>query len=182
MSIKLDRMFWICCALILFALFTRVLPHPMNFTPIGAIALFAGAYLSYKRTWLIPIAALVVSDAIIGFYDPISMFFVYLGFAASAVLGRYFLQHKRTVLNVAGTTLAGATVFFVLSNFGMWLTGLAYPMTLEGLIQCYVMAIPFFGNTLLGDAMYVILLFGSYELLRAYLKPTSINSKIYKTA
>ncbi|MCZ6804044.1 MAG: hypothetical protein O7D86_08955 [Proteobacteria bacterium] len=155
--------------LILVAAFSRLIPHPLNFTPIGALGLFAGAYIVDKRVWLLPLCALLLSDFIIGFYNPIAMLFVYLGFALSVFIGRLVLSEKRTTFRLGGAAITSATLFFIVSNFGTWLTGILYPISFAGLIECYVMAIPFYGNTLSGDLFYVVVLFGTYEAVKQWL-------------
>jgi len=159
---------WVCFLLILLAAASRLVPHPTNFSPIAALGLFAGAYIGLRRYWLVPLAALLLSDLVIGFYHPVEMSFVYIGFATSAIIGRFLLLQKRNVIRIGATTLVSATVFFLLSNFGVWLTGLHYPLTSEGLLQCYAMAIPFFDNTVLGDLLYVAVLFGVYESIHGW--------------
>ncbi len=154
--------------LMVLVVLTRLVPHPMNFAPIGALGLFAGAYVSNRRAWLIPIVALLISDFFIGFYTPIVMLSVYVSFAISALVGRYVLSKTRSVTRIGGSAVVSASVLFVLSNFALWTTGLYYPLTADGLIQCYVMAIPFYGNTLAGDLFYSAVLFGTYEGLRHY--------------
>ena len=155
--------------LVVLVILTRLLPHPMNFAPIGALGLFAGAYVQQQRAWLIPLAALFISDIFIGFYTPIVMLSVYVSFALSAVVGRYVLFNKRSVLRIGGSAVASATILFVLSNLAFWTTGLFYPLTLDGLIACYINAIPFYGNTLAGDLFYSAILFGTYEGVRYWL-------------
>lgn len=155
--------------LIILVVATRLLPHPMNFAPIGALGLFSGAYVMDRRAWLIPLAALFISDFFIGFYTPVVMLSVYVSFALSAVLGRYALSSKRTVLRIGGSAVASATILFVLSNFTLWTTGLYYPLTMEGLTMCFIRAIPFYGNTLAGDLFYAAVLFGSYEGVKHWL-------------
>ena len=155
---------WLCIFMILLAVVSRIIPHPANFTPIAALGLFSGAYLRMHKFWLVPIAALLLSDMVIGFYHPVVMLFVYGAFVLCACLGRTLLSERRTVLMLGGATLSGSILFFVLSNLGDWLAGLNYPQTWQGLLDCYAMAIPFFGNTLVGDLFYVICLFGIYEL------------------
>ena len=98
--------------LVLLAVFSRLIPHPLNFTPIGALGLFAGAYIIDKRVWLLPVCALLLSDFFVGFYEPIGMLFVYLGFALSAFIGRLLLTDKRTSLRLGGAALSSATLFF----------------------------------------------------------------------
>jgi predicted membrane-bound dolichyl-phosphate-mannose-protein mannosyltransferase len=160
--------------LVLLAVSSRLIPHPLNFTPIGALGLFAGAYIVDKRVWALPIIALLLSDFFVGFYEPIAMLFVYLGFALSAFIGRFLLSEKRTSLRLGGAALSSATVFFIVSNFGTWLSGTLYPMTLNGLTECFVMAIPFYGNTLLGDLFYVVVLFGIYEASQSWMQKRNI--------
>lgn len=151
--------------LILFAILSRLLPHPMNITSVGALSLFAGAFLPIRIAWIAPVTALLVGDAASGFYHPVVMLFVYGGFAGGTLIGRLMLVNKRTITKLAGSAFISASIFFVLSNFGMWLSG-AYPATIDGLINCYIRGIPYFRYSLIGDIFYTFLLFGSYELLR----------------
>ena len=156
--------------LVILVVLSRLIPHPLNFTPIGALGLFAGAYIVDRRIWMLPLVALLLSDFFIGFYEPIAMLFVYLGFALSAFLGRFMLSEKRTSYRLGGAAIASATLFFIVSNFGTWLTGMLYPVSIAGLIECYVMAIPFYGNTLMGDLFYVVVLFGTFECMQTWLQ------------
>jgi hypothetical protein len=153
--------------LIVLAALSRILPHPYNFTPVGALGLFAGAYAGKPWAWLVAPVALLLSDLVIGLYNPVVMACVYLGFAAGGWLGRRFLVKRRTPWWVAGTSVAHAGVFFIVSNFGVWLAGY-YSRTVEGLVQCYVMALPFLANTLLGDLFYAAALFGLYEVAQSW--------------
>ena len=91
---KIDKNI-IILGLIIFAVALRLVPHPPNFSPIGAIGLFSGCYFCLKRSWLIPIFALLISDFILGFYNPISMMTVYLSFAVSVMIGKTFLKNKQ---------------------------------------------------------------------------------------
>ena len=151
--------------LIVLAILTRLLPHPINITSVGALSLFAGAFLPIRIAWMVPVFTLLISDAVTGFYSPVVMIFVYLGFASGTLIGRFLLMQKRSIPRLGSGAVLGACIFFVLSNFGMWLSG-AYPYTMDGLIVCYVNAIPYFRHTLVGDIFYTFLLFGSYELIR----------------
>lgn len=149
--------------LILFAAFSRLIPHAPNFTPVISTALFAGAYLQKRFAFLVPVAAMLMSDIVIGFYSPGSMTFVYGSLLLIVALG-LTMSNKASVTRIAGLSLVGAVLFFVLTNFGVWLVpGSMYPKTLAGLIECYVMAIPFFGNTLLSTLVYSAAMFGAYE-------------------
>ncbi len=164
--------------LILLAAASRLLPHPPNFAPVAAIGLFAGAFLPRRAAWLVPFAALLLSDLVIGFYPPMSMFWNYLGFAGCLLLGSSVLGQQRGLGRLAGATLASAVVFFTLSNFGVWASGY-YPLTLAGLTECYVAAIPFFRNTLTSDVLFVAVLFGGHALatrLIARFRPTTARA------
>lgn len=150
--------------LIILTVIARMIPHPMNITPIGALALFSGAYLGRGQFILTPMIALFIGDALIGFYAPVVMVFVYIGFILSTLIGRGLLYYKKSVSRIGLSVCCGAVVFYLLSNFGMWLY--AYPYTVTGLIQCYVAGLPLLKNSLIGDAFYVIVIFGTYELLK----------------
>ena len=149
-------------AMIFLAAASRLIPHPPNFTPFAAMALFGGAYISDRRlAFGLPLAALFLSDAVLGFYH--GMIWVYGSFALIVCLGLQ-LQSRRRLLPVAGAALAGSVLFFALTNFGVWISDGMYPRTLEGLAACYVAAIPFFQNTIAGDLLYTALLFGGFAL------------------
>jgi hypothetical protein len=148
---------------ILVATALRLLPHPPNFTPIGAMALFSGAYLG--KRWLAfvaPLAAMLLSDAVLGFHS--GMIFVYASVALIVLIGGIGLNRK-SVLRIGGAAVASSVLFFVVTNFGTWALSGMYPPTLSGLAACYVAAIPFFQNTLAGDLFYSGMLFGGFALL-----------------
>jgi len=148
--------------MILAAAASRVLPHPPNVASITAVALFGGAYLTNKRLALIvPLAALLLSDLLLGFYRHMEV--VYGSFLLVVFLG-FWLQRKRSALRIAGATLASSIIFFVITNFGVWAFESLYPKTAAGLLACYVAAIPFFQNTLVGDALYTAVLFGGFAM------------------
>ena len=141
----------------------RLVPHPPNFTPIGAMALFSGAYLGRRGlAFAAPLAALALSDLALGFYPEVS--FVYVAVAATVVIG-WALSRRRNVVRVGGAAIAGSVLFFALTNFGVWLLMDYYPKNLAGLAACYAAAIPFFQNTLAGDLFYATVLFGGFALL-----------------
>ena len=142
----------------------RLFPHLPNIAPVGALALFSGAYLRRRWFYLVPMAALLASDWVIGFYHAGVMAAVYAGFLVSALIGRGLLQGRDGAGRICGTIGAGALAFWLISNFGVWL--FHHPKTLAGLWQCYLDAVPFLGRSLLGDAMYAALLFGGYKLAR----------------
>jgi hypothetical protein len=140
----------------------RLVPHPPNFSPIDAMALFSGAYLG--RRWpafAAPLAAMALSDAVLGFYS--GFWVTYLAIALVVLLGSVALK-RVSALRVGGAAIAGSVLFFLVSNFGTWALGGMYPLTASGLAACYVAAIPFFQNTLAGDLFYSGLLFGGFAL------------------
>ena len=147
---------------ILIAAALRLVPHPPNFTPIGAMALFSGAYLGRRAlAFVAPLAAMLLSDAVLGFYS--GMWVTYLAVALVALLGAIALQ-KRTPVRIGLAAVAGSALFFLVSNFGTWALSGMYPHTAAGLAACYVAAIPFFQNTLAGDLFYATLLFGGFTI------------------
>lgn len=169
--------FLIITGFILFAALTRLLPHAYNFTPLGAIALFGAAYFSQKKwAFIVPLLALWLSDLFLNnifyssYYDGFTLFtsgfvYIYGAFALIAVLG-FWLFDKITLPRVVGGALGGSVIFFVVSNFGVWLTSPMYPLTLEGFVMCYTAAIPFFHYTIAGNLLYSGVLFGGYEYLK----------------
>lgn len=155
------RLLVLLCAILVAALL-RLVPHPPNFTPIGAMALFSGAYLG--RRWLAfaaPLGALLLSDLILGFYPGVA--FVYAATALAVLIG-WTLTQRRSVAGVASAAVASALLFFVITNVGMWLFSGFYPVTQVGLVACFVAAIPFFQNSLAGDLLFSALLFGGWAL------------------
>ena len=140
----------------------RLLPHPPNFSPIAAMALFSGAYLPKRAlAFLAPIAALLLSDLFLGFYPEV--IFVYFSVAATVLIG-WAVSKRKTALTIAGAALASSVLFYLVTNFGVWLVMDYYPKTIAGLAACYVAAIPFFQNTLVGDLFFAALLFGGFAM------------------
>jgi uncharacterized protein DUF6580 len=145
----------------------RIAPHPWNFTPIGAMALFSGAVLRDRRlAFLFPLLALFAGDVFAGIHK--LMFVVYASFALNIAIGLW-LCDRRTIGRISLATLAGAAQFFVVTNFAVWVYFDTFPRTLAGLGACYLTALPLFWNTLGGDALYTALLFGGYALAERYL-------------
>jgi hypothetical protein len=142
----------------------RFAPHLPNFAPIAAMALFGGVYLNKKYALVLPLTAMLVSDYFIGFYDIKLMMGVYLSFILVGLIG-LLVKNKKSPLTVMGGSILGSVLFFLITNFSVWIFYSWYPHTMSGLIQCFASAIPFFRNTLLGDLFYVTVLFGIYELI-----------------
>jgi hypothetical protein len=149
-------------AIIALASALRIAPHPWNFTPVGAMALFSGAVIRDRRfAFFFPLLALFLGDIFIGFHKLMPV--VYASFLVSVAIG-FWLRDRRTVGRIAVATLLGAVQFFLVTNFGFWAFGISYPRNSAGLLACYAAGIPFFWNTLAGDAAYVILFFGGFAL------------------
>jgi hypothetical protein len=180
---------------VLLAALSRLMPHPMNFAPITAMALFGASTLADRRLGIItPLLALFFSDLCMevanrmgwyargGIYS--GMWAIYVTNLVIILLG-LVLRKDRTVPAIAGATLAGSVIFFLVTNFADWafggldIYGIPYPHTFEGLISCYTAAIPFFRNTVLGDAFYSTVLFGGFALAERWiLTPRSVPAKI----
>lgn len=155
--------------LIIIGAFARLIPHPANFAPITAIALFGGVYLRKKQALTLPIAAMILSDFFIGF-DSIPMrLSVYGSFLISVFIGFWIKNHKNSK-NIVLASLFSSVLFFIITNFAVWAFGGMYPKNIYGLTESYFLAIPFFRNTVFGDLFYTGVFFGSYELLMSFLK------------
>jgi hypothetical protein len=143
---------------IVIAALTRLLPHPPNFSPVMALALFSGAALrDWRLALLVPLAAMLMADLWLGFHA--TMVFVYLGMALTVGAGRWLGARRRPPLLLAAG-MAGASLFFLVSNAGVWLTQDLYPATGAGLAACYLAALPFLHQTVLATLVYGALLFG----------------------
>jgi hypothetical protein len=144
--------------MILAAALSRLIPHPPDFSPIAALALFGGAQFSDKRAaFLVPLAAMFLSDLVLGMHALIPI--IYGSFALITCLG-FRLRQRQDFWRISGAALLGAILFFVTTNGGVWLFGSFYPKTGAGLLACYTGAIPFFWNTLASDLIYTLVLFG----------------------
>ena len=170
---KINISYVVIISLILFASFSRIIPHMPNFTPVGAMALFGGAYLKNRNyAFLIPISSLWLSDLILNnfifsFYSDFTWFYPgflwqYTSFILIIIIGYLFLK-KLNFKNVFITTVLSSLLFFIITNFGVWISGSMYTLDFQGLITCYTMALPFFKGTLLGFMCYSAFLFGVLE-------------------
>jgi len=162
-------------SLIIFAIaMFRLLPHPPNVSPVAAMALFGGAYFSDRRVaFLVPFLALLLSDFLIGLHD--TMLYVYAGFALIVVIG-FWVRKNMKISRIALAVVGSSVLFFVVSNFGAWLTSGLYPMTIDGLMQAYIAAIPFFQNSLLGNIVFSTLLFGGFAVLQRNVSSLAENA------
>jgi hypothetical protein len=155
---------------VLAAVLFRLIPHPWNLTPLAAMFLFSGATFRRKSiSLLVPLAALLVSDYAVdlllyhgayGWFSP----FTWAGFLLIALIG-WTLKGKFNWAAIGGASLLGSTIFFLVSNFGAWLSWSTYPRTAQGLIACYTAGLPFYRNALVGDLFFSALMFGSYYWL-----------------
>ena len=177
---KINISYLVILFLILFASFSRIIPHIPNFTPIGAMALFGGAYLKNRyHAFLIPMISLWLSDLILNnfifsFYSEFTWFYPgflwqYISFILIIVIGHLFLK-KLNFKNIFITTISSSLLFFIITNFGVWISGSMYTLDFQGLISCYIMALPFFKGTLLGFMCYSTLLFGVLEFSKRKFK------------
>ncbi len=160
----------------------RLIPHAPNFTPIAAIALFSGVYFSKRIALILPIGAMAISDIFIGFYEPKLMIAVYASFLLFTIIGFWLKKHKSWYL-IGGSAILSAVLFFLITNFAVFAFSPWYAKTFSGLIQCYVLALPFFKNTLLGNLFYTGVFFGAYELSRVWIKSKfGVKSKTLASA
>lgn len=153
-------------AIVVSAALSRLLPHVPNVTPITAVALFSGAYLADRRlAFAAPLAALLLSDIVLGFDRAGETAAVYLSFALVVALGLW-VRNRRSALRIGAAALSASLLFFLITNFAVWAFGAIYPHSAAGLIACFVAALPFFRETLAGDLSYTVLLFGGFALLQ----------------
>lgn len=148
-----------------------------NISPVAAMALFGGAYFSNKRlALLLPVSVMFLTDIALEFAFQMgwreyagfhaTMPYVYLGFLLTVVIGM-FLRNNVRILTLAGAGLLSSTLFFIISNFGVWASANFYPHTLDGLITCYVAAVPFFHYSIAGDLFFIAVLFGAYAFVQS---------------
>ncbi len=154
-------------ALLFLGIASRLVVHLPNFTPVLALALFGGVYLSPRRAIFVPLAMMIVSDLLIGLHDTI--LFTWGSVLLISFLG-LFLRLRKNFGNVALTAVAASVLFFIVTNFGAWLA--MYPKTFLGLQQCFWAAVPFFRDTLLSTLIYTTVLFGGYEVLARFFVKT----------
>ncbi len=163
-------------SLLIIGVLGRLIPHPPNVTPIIAIALLASH--AFKNKWvamLIPLTGMWISDLLInnylyaGYYDKFMFFssgslWVYGGILSAVLIGKVLIKHIK-LSTVFLSSFSASFFFFIITNFGVWLSSMIYPKSLLGLVECYTLAVPFFGNALIGDLIYSVVLFTSYSLV-----------------
>ncbi len=146
-------------ALLILGIASRLVIHMPNFTPVLALALFGGVYLSSRRAVLMPLALMILSDLLIGLHNTI--FFTWSSIVMISLLGMY-LRSRKNFKNISLAAFSSAVLFFLITNLGAWVT--MYPKNLLGLEACFLAALPFFRDTLVSTLIYSAVLFGSYEM------------------
>lgn len=161
--------FWLALILVVAGVVLRVVPHPWNFAPIGAIALFGGARFDRRCFAIgIPLLTMLIGDAFVGFHSLMPV--IYATYALIAVIGM-FLRDCATIPAIGAGALLSSTIFYLTTNFAVWATGTTYAKSAAGLLACYIAAIPYFGNTLASDAVYSAIFFGAFALAGRRLQP-----------
>jgi len=169
---KENRNSFILLIVIILALsLTRLIPHPWNFSPMLAVGVFSGFYFrQFYLSLFIVIFSMFIGDLFLGFHS--TMFFTYIALAVSVLIGLYVKHFKFTEILFSG--LASSVCFFIITNFGVWLTLEMYVKNFAGLLQSYVMAIPFFHNTLISTFAYLVVLKLLFDL--------AVKKKIFKAS
>ena len=162
-------------ALILILALARLIPHPPNFTPIIAVAIMSGYFFkNINLSFLTLVVAMLIGDLFIGFYE--NMIFVY----ASLLLITFVFYKISNKINFKSLFIygfVGSLIFFIISNFGVWALGspgvydIVYEKNLNGLVECYILAIPFFGNTFLSTVIFAYPAIFIYKSLAARASP-----------
>jgi hypothetical protein len=172
------KRFLVLSGFILVAALSRMIPHPYNFAPMGAMAIFGAAYFSDKRfSFLVPLVAMFISDLLVnnilysGFYGGFTLFtpgfyWMYGAIALIVVAGLFIMKKVNTSRIIAGS-LGASVIFFLITNFGVWVGSPMYPQGLEGLFMSYAAGVPFFHYTVLGDLFYSGVMFGAFEYVKS---------------
>lgn len=151
--------------LIIFSLTTRLLPHPPNMTSITGLSLLAGSTIKNKFFFIIPVFVLFLSDIFLGFHKTIP--FVYGSYIAISFIGKFikpFDNVKRLIL----FSISSSILFFLITNFGVWITSPMYTKNIQGLLNSYIMGIPFFRNTVFGDIIFTFVYFYGYRYISLF--------------
>ena len=159
---------------IILCVFIRLSPHPWNFTPILSIALLTGAYFKDNRSFVIPLSIILISDFYIGNFS--MSFWVYGSYLLIFLLGKKYLTDI-SYNNIIVSSFLGSLIFFIITNFGTWIIG--YPKTIQGIISCFTLALPFYKNTLLSSLFYSSILFAIYEIILRINAKLNIKKDIF---
>ncbi|MDD5097038.1 MAG: hypothetical protein PHU59_00900 [Candidatus Omnitrophica bacterium] len=159
-------------SLIIIGILLRFIPHTANFTPVAAIALFAGVYLNKKQALIVPLLLMIISDIFLGMHNVV--LFTWGSFALVTLLGFWAKQHK-TFLGIVSSSVAASLLFYLVTNFGVWAMGW-YPQTAKGLLDCYILGLPFLRTFSVATLVYTVVFFGVYEFIASRVR----NSKLAK--
>ena len=176
--VKKENNFYFVIGLILLASFSRIIPHYPNFTSIIAISLFVGKYFENRNlafflsVFILWFSDIIINNFIIDYYKTFTFFYPgfywqYFSILLISLIGRCFLK-KLSVLKLLGISISSCLVFFLISNFGVFISSSIYPKDFNGLLICYIAAIPFFYGTLVSSIIYTFSLFGIYEFIFRY--------------
>ena len=175
---KLNLQTGILSIIILLAAFTRIMPHPPNFSPMAAIGLFGAAHFAKKwQAFFIPLIGIWVSDLVINNYVYSSsssnivwfysgFYWQYISYILIIFAGLFIFNRGISLTKTFGGMISSSGIFFLVSNFGVWAGGTMYPKNFGGLITCYAAGVPFIHNTIISDVLFTTVLFGTYYLLQ----------------
>jgi len=158
-------------SLILIGILLRFIPHIPNFTPVAAIALFAGVYLNKKQALIVPLLLMVISDILLGMHNVI--IFTWGSFLLVTLLG-FMLKNRKTIQGVGLTALASSVIFYLVTNFGVWAMGW-YPQNIKGLLDCYILGLPFLRLFTLSTLVYTFIFFAVYEFIALRVRKTRLE-------
>jgi ABC-type proline/glycine betaine transport system permease subunit len=157
-------------SLIIIGILLRFIPHTANFTPVAAIALFAGVYLNKKQALIVPLLLMVISDIFLGMHNVV--IFTWGSFILVTLIGSWAKNHK-TFKGIVSTSLVSSFLFYVITNFGVWAMGW-YPQTAKGLLDCYILGLPFLRTFTVSTLAYTVVFFGAYELIARRVRDTKL--------
>jgi hypothetical protein len=157
-------------SLIIIGILLRFIPHTANFTPVAAIAIFAGVYLNKKQALIVPLLLMVLSDVFLGMHNVV--LFTWGSFILVTYLGIWARNHK-TFKVIASTSVISSVLFYLITNFGVWAMGW-YPQTVKGLLDCYVLGLPFLRTFMVATLVYTVVFFGAYELIARRVRDTKL--------
>jgi hypothetical protein len=157
-------------SLIVIGILLRFSPHAANFTPVAAIALFGGVYLNKKQALIVPLLLMVISDLFFGIHNVV--IFTWGSFMLITLLGFWAKNHK-TFLGIASTSVVSSILFYLITNYGVWAMGW-YPQTAKGLLDCYILGLPFLRTFSVATLLYSAVFFGAYGLIARRVRDTKL--------
>jgi hypothetical protein len=188
---KLNLQTGVLSIIILLAAFTRIMPHPPNFSPMAAIGLFGAAHFAKKwQAFFIPLIGIWISDLVINNYVYSSsssnivwfysgFYWQYISYILIIFAGLFIFNRGISLTKTVGGVISSSGIFFLVSNFGVWAGGTMYPKNFGGLITCYAAGIPFIHNTIISDVLFTTVLFGTYYLLQVEYSSLKIKQLKY---